>query len=786
MAAKKSTKEGKKRLVLLDTHAILHRAYHAIPDFATASGEPTGGLYGLCTMLFKIVEVLKPDYIVAAYDLPKKTFRHVAYDAYKVGRQATDESLKIQIGKSRELLEDFGVPVYSAEGFEADDVLGTITEKLKKDKNIEIIIATGDMDTLQLVDEKRVQVFTLKKGITDTILYDEKEVMERYGFGPEHITDYKGLRGDPSDNIPGVHGIGEKTATILIKEFGTVENIYKVLKKNPEKVKAAGVTDRLVGVLLENEEEALFSKTLATISKTAPINFDLLKKSWKDGVDTKRLTEVFTNLEFRSLIPRISKVFGESAAVHAPDENVDDADVERAAIKLWLINSDITNGTLTDILSFTKTQTLAVADKKLDEMLEKENLTKVYEEIELPIFDIVRNMKTHGILIDKKVFADLSKDYHKKVKAIEKKIWELAGEEFNIASPKQLGEILFNKLDLKRKSKTAKVSTKAEVLEELHDAHPIVPLIGEFREYSKLLSTYIDVIPGLAGEDGRLHARFIQHGTTTGRFASEDPNLQNIPIRTDAGREIRKALIAGEGKSLLSLDYSQIELRIMAILSKDKTLIDIFKRGSDVHAGVAAKVFGVEEDKVEREMRRRAKIINFGIMYGMGVSALQKNLGSTRQEAMDFHDAYFKNFPQVQEFLEATKAFAAKHYFTETLFGRKRRFPALRSHIPFLRSFAERMAMNAPLQGTQSDIVKLAIRYANEDLKDAGLSDKISLILQIHDELVYEVDNAVLDEAEQIIKKSMETALERSYIHYKSPVPILVSSGKGKTLYDIK
>ena len=307
----KTTKTAKKkRLILLDTHAILHRAYHAMPDFSTAAGVPTGALYGLSTMLFKIVDDLKPDYIVAAYDLPKKTFRHEVYEGYKAGRKTIDDALSTQLGASKKLLEDFGIPVYSCPGFEADDMLGTIVEQLKDDKDIEIYIATGDMDTLQLVDKKRVKVFTLRKGITDTIVYDEAAVNERYGFGPEHIVDYKGLRGDPSDNIIGVPGVGEKTATILITQFGTIENMYKVLKKNPEKVKAAGVTDRLMVILLENEEEALFSKTLATISRNAPVEFILPEKTWQLGVDPTHLEKTFTELEFKSLVPRVKKMFG--------------------------------------------------------------------------------------------------------------------------------------------------------------------------------------------------------------------------------------------------------------------------------------------------------------------------------------------------------------------------------------------------------------------------------------------------------------------------------------------
>ncbi len=796
MATKKSTKKPagkivektrKQRLILLDTHAIMHRAYHAMPDFSTSSGEPTGGLYGLSTMLFKIVEDLKPDYVVATYDLPKKTFRHEVYAGYKAGRKTADDELISQLARSKELLEDFGIPVYSCAGFEADDMLGTIVEQLKDEKDLEIFIATGDMDTLQLVNKKHVKVFTLKKGITDTVIYDEDAVNERYGFGPEHIVDYKGLRGDPSDNIIGVPGVGEKTATILIKEFGTIENIYKVLKKNPEKVKAAGITDRLIGVLIENEEEALFSKTLATISRNAPIEFTLPVKSWREGVDPARLEKIFSDLEFRSLVPRVKKMFGENESVGVRvDSTIPKEEVEKIAIALWLLNSDLTDGGESEILSYAKTDSFEKSKEKILSELIVENLDRVYREIEMPIYPIVRKMEEFGVGIDAKVFSDLSKKYHDKLDEIEKKAWEMAGEEFNLASPKQLGEILFTKLGLKRKTRTSKVSTKAEVLAELEDAHPIIPLIMEHREYSKLVGTYIDTIPKMVGEDGRLHTRFVQHGTTTGRFASVNPNLQNIPIRTEAGKEIRKGMVAGKGRVLVSLDYSQIELRIMAILSKDEELIKIFQAGIDVHTGVAARVFGVHEEDVSKEMRRRAKIINFGIIYGMGVSALQKNLGSTRAEAQSFYDTYFATFKGVAGYIEKTKAFASKNYYTETLYGRKRHFPSLHSSIPFLRAFAERMASNAPLQGTQADIIKLAIRFADEDLVSAGIEGKVNLILQIHDELVYEVDSDLEVQAEKIIRGAMENVFSRSYIRYSPEVPILVSSGSGNTLYDIK
>ena len=802
-------KNDTKTLVLLDAHAIIHRAYHALPEFMSSNGEPTGALYGLASMLMKIVTDLKPDYIAACYDLPQKTFRHEAYDAYKAGRAKTDEALITQLKNSRQIFDCFNIPIYDAPGFEADDVLGTIVEKYKKEKNIKIIIASGDMDTMQLVDDKKVQVYTLKKGINDTILYDEDAVMERFHFGPKLLPDYKGLRGDASDNIIGIKGIGEKTAEILITKFGSIEEIYKQLKiKNYElKFKEAGISPRMIELLRANEDEALFSKTLATIRKDAPINFKLPEKTFWESADLKKIEQVFIQFEFRSLIGRVKSFFGNNQDLqkHALQNShsvleeqessgrsedsfkhvsVNPEKLQEASIALWLINSDISNPTLEDILMFGKTASFDMAYEHIFKKLKEKNLEKVYEEIEKPIIPAVNEMSAYGILIDKKYFENLSKEYHKELDKLTKKIYQLAGTEFNINSPKQLGEILFNKMGMKSKSKT--ISTKISVLEELEEGNPIIKEIMDYRELQKLLSTYIDVIPQMAGADNRLHSKFIQNATTTGRFSSLDPNLQNLPIKTELGRRIRRGFIAEKRYKLAAFDYSQIELRVAAMLSGDKNMTEIFRARKDIHAGVASRVFGVAIDKVDAEMCHKAKVINFGIIYGMGVSALRKNLGGTREEAQKFYDNYFNQFSGVREYMESVKQFAVKHTYTETLFGRKRYFPNINSRIPFLKNMAERTATNAPLQGTAADIIKLAIRYANEDLRKAGLLAKVHLVLQIHDELVYEVDENVLDKAEKIIKNAMQGVLERSYLQYKTDIPLLVHSGSGDNFGEVK
>ncbi len=801
-----------KTLVLLDSHAIIHRAYHALPEFMSSEGLPTGALYGLSTMIMKIITDLKPDYIVACYDLPQKTFRHEAYDAYKAGRKKTDDALVLQLQNSRSIFEAFNIPIYDSPGFEADDILGTIVEKYKGDKNIKIIIASGDMDTMQLVDDKKVQIYTLKKGINDTILYDEDKVVERFKFKPKFLPDYKGLRGDPSDNIIGIKGVGEKTAETLIVTFGTIEDIYKKLKKDEEAFRKVGISPRMIDLLKNNEEEALFSKTLATIRRDAPINFTIPDKTFWETADLKKIEQIFIQYEFRSLFARLKTFFGnqdreeqarrhshpvlegqdlsgsskDSSELALPDQ----VKFQEASIALWLINSEISNPNLEDILHFGKTESFDIAYKHIFEKLKEKKLDKVYSEIEQPIIHIVEKMQDYGILIDKKYFEKLSIEYHKELDNLTKKIYKMAGEEFNINSPKQLGEILFGKLGLKSSKKanaSGSFSTKISVLEELEDENEIIKEIMAYRELQKLLSTYIDVIPKMIGEDGRLHAKFIQNGASTGRFSSQDPNLQNLPIKTELGRRIRGGFIAGKNHKLCAFDYSQIELRVAAMLSGDKKLTQIFREKKDAHTGVASFVFGVPMEEVDSEMRRKAKVINFGIIYGMGVTALRKNLGGTREEAQKFYDNYFNQFSGLRDYLEEVKVFAMKNSYTETLFGRRRNFPNINSRIPFLKSMALRTAINAPIQGTATaDIIKLAIRFAFEDLEKEGLSDKVHLLLQIHDELVYEIDDSVLDKAIKIIEGAMEGVMDRSYLHYKTEIPLLIHYGFGNNFGEVK
>ncbi len=781
MAPKKIKPETKK-IVILDSHAIIHRAYHALPDFMSSKGEATGALYGLSTMIFGIIKEFKPDYIFAAFDLPKPTYRHTVYADYKSGRKAIDENLIAQIKKSRDIFHAFNIPILENEGFEADDVIGTLSKKFEKEKDVEVIIASGDMDTLQLVKGKKVKVFTLKKGIKDTILYDEQTVIDRYGFAPYQVPDYKGLRGDSSDNIIGVKGIGEKTATDLIQKYQTIENLYKIISKNEKQLIDDGIKPRIVELLKEHEEEAKFSKMLATIQTDVPVDFDLNTK-WKDGVDPDRVRNLFVQLEFRSLQNKVAEIFGGNISIEVPaEEKVDPNLLCEASIALWLLRSSMNNPGYQDIITFTKKKNLKDAYECLLEMMEKEDVLKVYTEIEKPLIPVVTEMSANGIMLDTDLLADISKEYHTEIDKISKKIFEYAGEEFNMNSPKQLADILFKKMNLSykgmRKGKSGSFSTKEEVLQKLLEVHPIVEELLKYRELAKLLSTYIDTFPSMVGMDGRLRTTFIQAGAATGRMASQEPNFQNIPVKTEQGRRIRNAFIAKDGCKLVAFDYSQIELRLAAILSEDEKLIQIFKNGEDVHAGVASYMFGIPQEQVTKEQRNRAKVINFGILYGMGVSALQKNLKVDRKEAQEFYNTYFEKFSGLAEYLESTKEFAKEHGYTVTMYGRKRHFDGIKSKLPFLRAQAERMAINAPIQGTQADLIKIAMVRIDDFLKKENLKDKVKLVLQIHDEIIFEVDDDTVNFVEKNIPKIMEEVLDDDV---RKDVPILTDCEAGES-----
>lgn len=808
----KKTDSKRKRLVLLDTHAIIHRAYHALPELSSPTGEPAGALYGLSAMLMRIVKDLAPDYVVACYDLPGPTHRHEVYKEYKAKRPKADDALIAQINRSRDILGAFGIPVYAVPGFEADDCIGTITALAKKD--FDIIIASGDMDTLQLVDDAKVRVFTLRRGIQDTILYDEEAVIGRYGFPPKAIPDFKGFSGDPSDNIIGIPGIGEKTATMLLKEFGSVEGVYKAVHSKqwtPEKWKKAGFSERIVMLLREHEDEAEFSKVLATIRLDAPVNFKT-PPLFSEAYEPQKVTALFTELGFRSLVPRAENLLKSGSPAKeekrkeapaprssaAPEEALSLFDsnsplFKETAVMLWLTNSDLTNPTAADVLNNTQSKTIEEAHGKLSEKIKEEKLSWVYEHIEKPLIPVVERMNARGVLIDAPYLKNLSREYTKELEKIEKKIHEYAAGDFNISSPKQLGDVLFGKLGIgiagKRQKKTAtgQLSTRESELVKLKGEHPIIDEILAYRTLSKLLGTYINAIPPLLDTESRLHTTFIQTGAATGRMASKDPGLQNIPVKTELGRRIRHAFVATPGFALAAFDYSQIELRIAAFLSGDEKLIDIFKRGEDVHAAVAAAVFNVPVDKVDHEMRRRAKVINFGILYGMGANALKMNLDNggqkvDRAEAQAYLNDYFATFAGLAAYLAKVKAEATRKGYAETFFGRRRYFPGIKSRLPFVRAEAERQALNAPMQGTQADLIKLAM-VEIDGMLCSEYAREAYLLLQVHDELIFEIKKEKVSELAPKILDHMQSILPSDKTR---GVPILSSSAVGPNWGDMK
>ncbi|HEY9583085.1 MAG TPA: DNA polymerase [Candidatus Paceibacterota bacterium] len=776
----------KRTIVLLDSHAILHRAYHAMPGFRSSKGEPTGALYGLAMMVLSIIKEFKPEQIIACFDMAEPTFRDELYKEYKGKRQKIEDDLIYQLNRAKDLLRAFDIPVIEKAGFEADDILGTIVEKTKKERNLEIIIASGDMDTMSLLHDKRVRVYTLKTGIKDTILYDAKKAEERYGIRPELIPDYKALRGDPSDNIIGVAGIGEKTGTELIQKFGSIDEIYKKLKKNRNDFLKAGIKERIVKLLEDNEDEARFSLVLATIRTDAPIDWKHEARSTKHEINPEKVKKIFEELGFRSLLGRISDI-GEAVAPPRGGTTAEEKNDRSQETKIPAVQSQETEykiklaqWVLDSNESAPSGNQSADGLEKLESEIKANNLERIYRDIELPLIPILRKSEDRGIMVDKERLGELKKEYQKKLDKLESEIHKAAGVEFNINSPKQVGEVLFEKLGIgeegtgkkMKRTSTGQVSTNVKELEKLKGEHPAIDALLAYRELAKLLSTYIDAFPDLLDKESRLHTHFVQWGSATGRLSSRDPNMQNIPIKTEQGRAIREIFIAPKDYVLASFDYSQIDLRSLAVLSGDEKLISFFKSGGDIHADVASALFKVPKDKIDKEMRRRAKVINFGIIYGMGVLALKANLGSSRAEAEEFLKNYFETFSGVTKYLEETKLKARKLGYTETLFGRRRYYPGINSGPEYMQKALERQAQNAPVQGTSADIIKIAMIEVDKEIEGKGWRKDAHLLLQIHDELLYEIKKDKLSEIEKIIKEKMESVVKE-----KVAFPVKYSNG---------
>jgi len=920
---------GKEKFIIIDGNALLHRAFHALPPMTTKDGRLVNAAYGFTTILLKIIKNLKPDYLCAAFDRPGVSKRAQAFAQYKAQRLKQPDELYQQIPMIEKILQAFNVPVIDAktDGYEADDVIGSVVTKLKKDRpEIKSIIVTGDLDTLQLIDDQ-IEVYTLKKGISDTITYAASTVKERYGLMPKQLVDFKALSGDQSDNVPGIKGIGEKTATDLLQRFGTLEKLYQAVDKND--VQLAKLKERVINLLREHQDEAWLSKKLVTIQVDLPTNFEL-GETRMQGVDAKKIMEIFSDLEFKSLINKIPVELtgaGSRAATVAGQGKMEflqlqakpatkkfnyrlidteekftkflkelaqqsffALDTETTSLNVWqaellgisfawrqdtadylaivshrhwlkkikpiledpkikktghhlkydyeiLMQNDIalqgigfdtllaayllTSGNrnlnlddlvfselgyqmqpIEDLIGAKGKNQLSMAKVPLAQLswyacedadfslklyhqlkprLEQMSNLGLLGQMETPLIPVLAQMEQNGIKIDVDFLKVMDKKFSQKIKMIEKKIYHLAGKEFNIASPLQLKKILFEKLNISttglKKIKTG-ISTAAAELEKMRGLHPIIDSISEFREYSKLQNTYIKALPKLVDpKTNRVHTSFNQTIAATGRLTSSDPNLQNIPIRTAIGREIRKSFVAAEGYRLISADYSQIELRVIASLANDKKMIDAFKKGEDIHARTAANINNIEIKNVTSQQRRAAKEINFGVIYGLGHVGLAQRTGLSREEAKNFIEQYFTIHPEIKNWLDNTKKTAHQLGYVEDLFGRRRYLPEINSGVQMIKAAAERMAVNMPIQGTAADLLKLAMIKIDQQLP--RFSPAAKMLLTVHDELVLEVPEKEVEPVGQFVKNIMEQI-------YKLRVPIEVSLHSAKNWGDCK
>ena len=761
--------KNKKLLIILDSNAIIHRSFHALPDLRTAKGELVNAVYGFTSVLMKVLKEFHPDYVAASFDVAGPTFRKEEFEGYKAKRQKAPDELYEQMPKTKEVLEALGIPVYEREGFEADDVIGTIS-KIIDDKeaypDVETIIVSGDLDTLQLVDDN-TKVYTMRKGLQDTVLYDKNAVMKRFeGLKPSQMIDYKGLRGDASDNIPGVPGVGEKTAIKLLSDFKSLDSLYKNIEKNSELSKK--IAPKLREKLITHKDQAFFSRDLATIRLDVPLDLNLRELTFRD-FEGQKIKDIFNKFDFRTLLRRLEELhqdyYGKS---HSGDTNLFGEQADSPSQDAKTIAEDPGKEIL----------------RRIDEFYEEGIFSDSIRDLERDLLPVINLMQDLGIKINKERFAELGKEMDRDLEAASQKIYALSGKQFNINSPQQLSQILFDPapeglgISTKGLKKTpgGVVSTAAGELEKLQGSHPVIEYLLKQRELQKLSSTYIKPLPELSDSNGRIHTHFDQFGASTGRISSSSPNLQNIPVRGEWAKRIRQGFVVEKGFKFLAFDYSQIELRIAAHISNDAKMIEVFNSGGDIHRTTAAEVFGVAEADVTSEMRYRAKALNFGILYGMGATGFAKSAGIPREEAQAFIENYFIQFSSVRDYIENTKIFAVKNKYTETLMGRKRFVPEISSSHPGLRAQAERMAINHPIQGTGADIIKLSMT----ELYKAGFIDKekCRILLQIHDELLFECKNDAVDEMVPKIKGIMEGA-------YKLRVPLTVELKSGDSWGDL-
>ena len=879
--------DNRKKFILVDGQGLLYRAFYALPQLTTTYGQVVNAAYGFTMILIRLLEEEKPEYMVITFDTPVPTFRHKEFKEYKAHRKKMPDELISQIPLIREIIDNYNIATCSKEGYEADDVIGTLAKEAEK-RDCDTIIVTGDKDAFQLISP-HTKIMTTIKGVTQVKIYDEEGIRKKYGVDPKKIVDILALKGDSSDNIPGVPGIGEKTAVALIKEFGSVENILS----NTDNISKKSLREKIK----KYKDQIKISKMLATIIREVPIKYDfdsfkvkqpnyeelwkifkklefknLLKKTAPkinhektklkfDLIDTEEKLEGLTNkiierkylsfylvtssdnaissnilgialslkdnenyyiplfalnlienphrLSLELVLSKLGPCFENQGIIkichnlkfnfivlwrHKVEIKGNNFDTMIAAYLLnpssenynlrnifweylkYLKNNENIEGKKDAIMSIEdaceKAQNILKLKDVLEEKMEEKKLISLFRKIEIPLVKILGNMEINGIKVNIDFLKEMSQQVNTRLGELKKTIYNLSGTEFNINSPKQLSVILFERLKLPviKKTKTG-YSTNADVLNTLAPQHKAVSFILKYRELEKLKNTYIDKLPFLVNsKTNRIHTSFHQTVTSTGRLSSSEPNLQNIPVRTEMGREIRKAFIAEEGFILLSADYSQVELRILAHLSQDESLLNAFKNDEDIHAHTASGIFGIDQNIISEQMRRMAKVINFGIIYGMSSYGLARNLGVGREEAEKYINNYFFRYQGVKKYIEREKEEARKKGYVVTLLNRRRYLEGINSKDKNIREFNERIAINAPIQGSAADLIKLAMIKIDESFKKERFKSR--LLLQIHDELIFEIYQTELEKAKSIIKEIMEHSLELS-------VPIKVNLKTG-------
>ena len=865
-----------KKLVAIDGNSIMNRAFYGIMNsrlLVTTDGTYTNAIYGFLSILFKLLNDEKPDYACVTFDLKAPTFRHKKYEGYKATRKGMPDELRMQMPIIKDVLRAMNIAILEIEGYEADDILGTLA-KYGDDNEVQVLLLTGDRDSLQLVSKNvTVRIPTTKMGTTESTDYTPEIVREKYGIEPIQFIQIKGLMGDTSDNIPGVPGVGEKTAFNLITLYNNIDTIYEGLDNNQE---MEGIKGKLKEKLVENKELAYLSRELGTICKEVPIDINLNSLEVKE-FNKKELYELFVKLQFKNFIDKLG--LGEATIDAKQDEevlevknikelNIENKDIsyfwdgglsvfdgtavyytddvsddllkyifESENLKIgfeqketilnlkrrgvcpknmmfdlsiasYLLNPSKDSYKLDDlileelgiIIETQKKDTQIMLDgfaeesndkeklakyakyiyqckDKLKDKLEEKEQYKLFNEIEMPLVKVLADMEYTGVLVDKQMLEEYSVMLGTKVEELVKDIWELSGEEFNINSTKQLGTVLFEKLNLPVIKKTKSgYSTDVDVLEKLKHEHPIIEKILEYRTLSKLKATYVDgMLPLINKDTNRIHANFKQTVTATGRISCTEPNLQNIPIRTELGRELRKIFVAPEGHSFIDADYSQIELRVLAHIADDETMIAAFNNGDDIHAITASQVFGVPLEDVTKQMRSEAKAVNFGIVYGISDFGLATNIGTTRKKAKIYIEKYFEKYPNIKKYMDGEIEKCKENGYVETLWGRRRYVPEIKSNNFNVRQFGERVAMNAPIQGTAADIIKIAMVKVGSELEKNNF--KAKLILQVHDELVIEAPNEEVEEVEKLLVTCMEDVI-------KLKLPLKAEAQIGKNWYE--